>query len=152
MKKIMVGLGAIFLFFIITVGAFVAYIALYVGPPLDASSKEYLNENIPKFLSTWDENEITSRASSELMSALKPGDMGKLVAMFSKLGKLKSYAGCNGDANIQFHIGAPNVITAGYTCNAEFENGPAVIKVMLIQKAGKWEILSIYINSPSFMP
>jgi hypothetical protein len=147
----MIGLGAIFLFLIITVGAFVAYIALYAGPPLDTSSKEYVNKNIPKFLSTWDEKEITSRASSELMSVLKPGDMEKLVAMFSKLGKLKSYAGFNGNANIKLNIGSPNTITASYIGNAEFDNGSATVKIELIQKEGKWEILSIYLHSPLFM-
>jgi hypothetical protein len=151
LKKIMMGLGVIFLFLIITAGAGFAYLAKYVGPRLDASSKEYVNENIPKFISTWNENELMSRASSELIAILKPGDIEKFLVMYSKLGKLKSYAGCNGEANIQLNIGSPNVITASYIANAEFEKGPATIQVQLIQKEGKWEILSLYINSPVFM-
>jgi len=149
MKKLFLTFGGILLLIIISISSAVGYFAFFVLPSYDESSKEFINENIPIILSSWDTSNIIENGSNELMSAISKEDLKVLFLKFSnKLGKLKTYKGCKGDSNVKINISTPNIVTAKYIADAEFENGSAEIKVKLIQIDNKWQYLSIYVQSP----
>lgn len=144
-------LGGIFLGLVLLGGLLFGYVAIFVGPPLDASSKAYIDQNIPIIVSSWSTDELVNRSSPELLAVANKEQMNQLLTKLSALGKLKQYLGCKGDSNIMFNIGSPNAITAQYISEADFENGHAQITTRLIQRDGKWQIMYFYVSSPLFL-
>jgi len=151
LRKALTWLGGVFLGFVLLGGLFFGYVAIFVGPPLDASSKAYVDQNIPAIVSSWSADELISRSSPELLAAANKEQINQLLAKLSSLGKLKRYLSCNGDSNLMLNIGSPNAVTAQYVSEAEFENGRAQITTRLIQRDGKWQIMYFYVSSPLFL-
>src|SRR5476649_2090265 len=101
MKKLLSIVGGICLVLILGVAAFIGY-AAYQGRGLDASSKAYVDENVPTIISTWSKQELLTRASPQLLKVVneKPEQLDQLFRMFSKLGAMRSYDGSKGDSNV----------------------------------------------------
>ena len=150
MKRILLWLGGIFLGLLVVVAAVMGYLA-YLGSPLDASSKAYVDESVKAITSAWSKEELLKRASPQLQQVIKEEELGRLFAKLSQLGKLQEYEGSKGDANISLTIQAGKVITASYIASARFDKGPAQVTVRLIQNDGRWQILQFYVNSPIFL-
>lgn len=152
MKKIVVALGWTFLAFLVLVGGFAGYMA-YVGPKLDASSKAYVDGQIPVIVSSWSEDEVFKRAAPELQRVMTTSktQIDRVFERFSHLGKLEHYDGAKGEANILVNLKQGEVITASYVASARFENGPARITVRLIRHGDQWQLLNFKVNSPALM-
>lgn len=153
MKKFLAIVGGIALVAILLIGGFVGYSA-YQGRALDASSKEYVDKNIPLIVSSWSKDELLKRASPQLLKivAEKPDQIDHLFQGFAKLGAMWSYDGSKGDSNVSYTNRAGEVITAAYIADTTFENGGAQISVRLIQTSGSWQFLLFNVNSPLFAP
>ena len=150
MKKLLVVLGAVFLVLIVVVIAGIAFVSIK-GRALDRESGQYVDDAIPAIVSQWDITEMRRRASPELNAAVKGDDLEKLFARFRKLGKLKEYRGSRGEANMSVTADRGSVISAAYVASAEFETGPAEIRLSLIKHGDQWQILGIHINSKVFL-
>ena len=151
MKKTIVVLGWTFLALLILVGGFAGYMA-YVGPKLDASSKAYVDGQIPAIVSTWSEDELLKRAAPELRRVItSKTQLDRVFESLSRLGKLEHYDGAKGEASILFNMKQGKVVTASYVASAKFENGPARISVRLIRHGDQWELLYFNVNSPALM-
>ncbi len=96
----------------VIVGVF-AY-AAYQGRGLDASSKAYVEANVPAILSNWSKDELVKRSSPELLKAIaaKPDQMDQLFLKLSKLGAMRSFGDVKGDSQVLFTTNAGKVITA----------------------------------------
>ncbi|MCE0496957.1 MAG: DUF4339 domain-containing protein [Methylacidiphilales bacterium] len=143
-------IGAILLGLLVVVGAFIGYTA-YVGNGLDKSSKDYVDEAIPAIVTNWSQEELTKRESKAFQQAVTDEQLTKLFTLFHRLGALKSYDGCKGEANMNYTPSVGKVITAVYLGRATFDNGEAEIKIGLIQEDGVWKIQAFNVNSPVFM-
>jgi hypothetical protein len=150
MKKTLMILGGVFLVLLVLGVAGIAIVAVK-GNALDKESKQYVDAAVPAIVSGWDITEIQNRASPELKVALKDGDLEKMVRMFRRLGKLKAYNGAKGDANISVTTQHGKVISAAYVASADFDTGPAEIKMSLIKHGNQWQLLGININSKVFL-
>jgi hypothetical protein len=152
-RKFLAIIGGIALIAVLLIGGFVGYSA-YQGRLLDASSKEYVNKNIPLIISSWSKDELLKRASPQLLSVIneKPDQIDHLFQGFAKLGAIRSYDGSKGDSNVSYTNRDGKVITAAYIADAIFENGDAHISVRLIQTSGSWKFLTFNVNSPLFAP
>jgi len=152
MKKVLSIAGAIFLVLIITLGAFFGY-AAYQGRGLDASSKAYIEENVPPVLSTWSKEELLKRSSPQLLKIVEenPERLDQLFQKLSKLGALKSFGEVKGDSQVFYNAGAGKTTTAAYTANARFEHGDARVSIRLMQNNGQWQFLLFNVNSPIFL-
>jgi hypothetical protein len=150
MKKALMVLGAIFIVVIVLLVGGSAIIALK-GRAVDRESKAYVDAAIPAIAANWDIKEIEKRISPEFKATLKEGDLEKLVLIFSKLGKLQKYQGAKGEANIQAMLGKGTRITAAYIAYADFERGPAEIKMTLIKHGDQWQIYGLHIDSKVFL-
>jgi hypothetical protein len=151
MKKLFVILGVVFFCIVIT-GVIGFCIAAYYGTKLDKSSKEYVDEVTPIIISSWNSNELMSRASPELLKVAPQDKVEAMFQMFAeKLGSLREYKGSKGGSFMNI-TPAGKVVTASYIVEASFPYGDAEIKVRVIQHHGKWQILEFFVNSESFMP
>src|SRR5262245_12546066 len=141
--------GVLFLCVLVVGGGIAAYLRS-VGPELDSDSQAYVDQTIPVLVEGWDPEALRSRSSDELRPYLKEPDMGNLYGMFRRLGAMKHYDGSRGQANLFFQ---PRGIrtTAAYVAKADFENGPATIKMSLIKRDGAWQILEFRVDSPYFL-
>jgi hypothetical protein len=149
-KKVLFVLAGIF--GLLVVGGVVGIAMLAAkGNALDKESKQYVDAAIPAITSQWDIAEIQKRASPEFKAAVNDEDLAKLVRMFQRLGKFKAYNGAKGDANMSVTSQRGRVISAAYVGSADFDTGPAEIKVSLIKHGNQWQILGIHINSRVFL-
>lgn len=146
-EKALQVLGAILAVFLIVVGGTVVYL-FHVGPQLDASSKAYVDANVPLIVKTWSEDELWTRAAPEFKKAVTREELGGLFRKFSeKLGGMQRYDGSAGEANLAFLLEKGKIVTARYKAKTEFEKGPAVLNVALIQHDGQWQLLGLHVNS-----
>lgn len=152
MKKFLAIVGGLFLVFVLLVAGFIGY-AAYQGRSLDASSKAYVETNVPAIISTWSKNELLKRSSPQLLKFVneKPDQLDRLFQKLSKLGALRSFGDVKGDSNVSYTTQDGKVTTASYIANAKFDNGEGRISVRLIQSAGQWQFLLFHVDSPLFL-
>jgi len=151
MKKLLIGLGAVFGAILVVVAAAIAYFSV-TGNALDKESQAYVDSAVPAIALHWSQDELTRRASAEFTRAVKDDDLVKLLSVFRRdLGDLRKYEGSTGDAFISLTTQNGKVITANYVASAEFENASATIHVKLIKHGEGWQILGFHVNSRAFL-
>ncbi len=152
MKKLLSIVGGIFLLVALIVAGFIGY-AAYQGKNLDASSRAYVEENVPPIISTWSKDELLKRASPQLLKIISdnPGQLEQLFLKLSKLGAMQSFGDVKGDSNVSYTTDNGKVITASYMATGKFEHGEAKISMRLIQISGQWQFLLLNVNSPLFL-
>jgi hypothetical protein len=153
MKKFLSIVGGLFLALVLVLAGFFGY-AAYQGRGLDASSKAYVEANVPPIISTWSKDQLLKRSSPQLLKIVneKPEQLDQLFQKLSKLGGMQTFGDTKGDANISVTTQNGKVITAMYTSAAKFEHGEATIAVRLIQSpSGQWQFLVFNVNSPIFL-
>jgi hypothetical protein len=150
MKKVILTLSIIIFMLIALIVAHVGCMAIE-GPRLDASSKAYVDANVPAIISTWSWSELRKLASSEFRETLNDDQMNLFLPKLKQLGSFQKYDGSTGQSYISLTIKNGKVITAHYTASAIFQNGPAEIHIGLILKNGQWEINSFDVKSPNFL-
>ncbi|PKO76010.1 MAG: hypothetical protein CVU21_15330 [Betaproteobacteria bacterium HGW-Betaproteobacteria-15] len=152
MRRFLSIIGGLFLLLILVVAGFIGY-ALYQGRGLDASSKAYVEANIPPIISTWSKDELLKRSSPQLQKIIseKPEQLDQLFQMLSKLGAMQSFGDIKGDSKVSYTTQDGKVTTASYIATAKFENGEGRISVNLILLSGQWQLLLFNVNSPLFL-
>jgi hypothetical protein len=145
--------GGLFLVLVLLAAGLLGYVA-YQGRGLDASSKAYVEENIPAIISTWSKDELLKRSSPQLLEIIneKPEQLDQLFQKLSKLGPMQSFGEVKGNSNISYTTQNGKVITAAYVVSAKFKNGEGRIIARLIQSpAGQWQFLQFHVDSPVFL-
>lgn len=152
MKKFLSVVGGIALVLVLVVAGFIGY-AAHQGRGLDASSKAYVEANVPPVISTWSKDELVKRSSPELLKILneKPGQAEQLFKKLSMLGAMRSFGDVKGEASVFYTPRNGKAISASYVASAKFEHGEAQISVRLIQVSGQWQFLLFHVNSPLFL-
>ncbi len=153
MKKILSIAGGFFFVLILVVASFFGY-ATYQGRGLDASSKAYVETNVPPIISTWSKDELLKRSSPQLIEIINenPEQLEQLFQKLAQLGALQTFGEVKGEATISITAQNGKVITASYMTTAKFENGEGQIAVRLIQSpSGQWQLLLFNVNSPIFL-
>lgn len=143
-------LGGVFVGIIVLAVAGIAIVAAK-GSGLDRESKEFVDAAIPDIVSQWNITEIENRASPEFKAAVTSEDLEKLVRMYRRLGKFRAYNGATGQARISVTPAQGKVISAAYIVSADFETGPAEIRMSLIKHGAQWQLLGISVNSKVFL-
>jgi heme/copper-type cytochrome/quinol oxidase subunit 2 len=156
MKKFLMVSGVVF-WVLIVIGAVFFGCAHYRGSQLDASSKAYVDKNIPVIISTWSEQEMLKYASHEFKAVVSNNQskFDQTWTGFEKLGALKKYNGSKGQSyqNAFFLVGRNGKkgyeTTAEYVAGAEFQNGNVEISIDLTRENDEWKIYGFHVNSPS---
>lgn len=144
--------GGIFLVIIVLGVGFVGY-GMYQGRDLDASSKAYVEANVPVVLRTWSEDELLKRAAPQLLSVLQaqPEQLHQVFQKLSALGALRSFYDVKGEATMAYTLKNGLVVTAAYVAQAKFEHGDGQVTIRLIRLSGAWKLLMLNVNSPLFL-
>jgi hypothetical protein len=153
LKRFLSIIGGLFLVLVVLVTGFFGY-AAYQGRGLDASSKAYVEENIPAIISTWSKDELLKRSSPQLLKIIneKPEQIEQLFQKLSTLGPMLSFGDVKGDSNVSYTNQNGKVTTAAYVVTAKFKNGEGRISARLIQSpAGQWQLLVFNVDSPLFL-
>jgi hypothetical protein len=149
MKKTFIVLGCIALLLFIFSASWIGYIAIRYSH-LDSSSKAYVDTNIPIIISDWSKTEMQKRGSKELNQAMTDQQWNLSLSKVKQLGKVEKYVGCEGKSYISLSFKKGILFVAAYTAYANFQNGPAEIKLQLIRRNGQWQIYTLDMDSPIF--
>ena len=128
--------------------AIIIGIFAYFGTKYDASSKSYVDANVPAIIGNWSAGELEKRESDQFRNATSDDKLNELFGVFNRLGPMKSYGGAKGDANMNVTPGTGFQVTARYIVSATFQNGQAEVLVTLILVDDQWQILGFRVNSP----
>jgi hypothetical protein len=103
LKRFLSIVGCLFLVLVLVVAGFFGY-AAYQKRGLDASSKAYVEENIPAIISTWSKDEMLKRSSPQLLTIInkKPEQLDQLFKKLSTLGPMLSFGEVKGDSNASY--------------------------------------------------
>ncbi|UCF42799.1 MAG: hypothetical protein JSV99_09445 [Planctomycetota bacterium] len=150
MKKTLMILGGIFAVLIV-LGVIGFGVLAVKGTALDEESRAYVDEVTPRILANLNKETLFQYASDELKSAASEEEFEKIFDFFAKLGQFKEYKGSSGQANISVTTGEGKQITGIYEAQAEFEKGPATVKIKTIKKGDSWQILGFHITSMAML-
>ena len=114
------------------------------GTDLDKEGKAYVDKVTPIILANLNKETLYKYSSEELKNAPFQDTM---FALFARLGQFKEYKGSNGQTNISDTSAKEKDITGVYQAEAEFETGPATIKLTIIKRGDKWQIIGFNISS-----
>jgi len=146
MKKTLMILGSIFA--VLIIASVIGFSVLAVkGKALDKESKTYVDQVTPLLLENLSKDNLFKYASDELKNSSSPEEFVKLFNFFSKLGRFRKYIESKGQANISVTTDKGKQITGYYEAQADFENGPATIKITTIKKGDQWQVIGFHINS-----
>jgi hypothetical protein len=118
---------------------------------VDEMSKAYVDEVVPLVLTNLSQENLFLYADEKLKKLGSPEQFDKFFNSLSNLGAYKVYNGSEGEAHISVSPKFGKVISGNYICNAEFENGPAVIKIVIIKREDGWKILNFNISSDALI-
>ena len=139
-------LGGIFAVLIV-VGV-IGFVVLSIkGTSLDKESKAYVDEVSPIILANLSRETLFQYASEDLKNSASTEEFDKIFSWLSKLGQFKKYNGSQGQANISVTTKSGKKITGYYEAQAQFESGPAKIRITTIKEGSDWKIIGFHINS-----
>lgn len=151
MNKFLKILGGIFLAVLVIVGV-VAAIFIPKGLALDRDAVAYIETNVPPIVETWSSEELVRRAAPEMLSPSAKEQMPKMFSWLASLGKLKRLDKPVGQVGRGVYPGTQFSGTWGdYVANAEFDGGPAQIRVVLRRSGDSWQIIGFHVNSPALL-
>jgi hypothetical protein len=142
--------GIVFLV-LLAFSAVVIGAVVWEGTRLDASSKAYVDENVPLIVKNWSQEELSRRESAQFRAVTSDDQLAKLFSIFSQLGPMQEYGTATGGANMNMVPASGFQVTAVYTVSAEFQNGKAEIRIALVKKGDSWEISGFRVDSPAFL-
>jgi hypothetical protein len=151
MKSYLSIIGGLFLVTVFVVAYFIGDNP-FESQDLQASSKAYVEANVPAIISTWSKDELLKRSSPQLLKSFNdnPNQLNQQFQRLSKLGAMRSFGDVNGYATVSTTNQDRMVTTADYVATAEFDNGEGHISVRLIQSYGRWQFLQFNVDSPLF--
>ena len=142
LKKLLMGFGALFIGFIVFFTV------------LESGSKGFKVNNealIVKFMSdltaSWDMQDVASLTSNEFMEQLITAEGRHYLKVFSAMGAVESIS----DMELADLVMDARMNTGLFIFKAQFEQGPALVKVILVEKSGESRIQALDIipaNTP----
>ena len=146
MKKFLIVMGVTFAVIIVLGVIGIATIAVK-GSALDKESKAYVDEVTPIILADLRKETLLKYASDDLKNVVKPEDLDKVFNWFKRLGAFQKYKGSTGQAHMSVTTQAGKVINGQYLAEADFDTGPAQIRIVTVQKGDEWFVQMFNINS-----
>lgn len=150
MKKILMVLGGIFAGLIV-LGVIGFGVLAVKGTSVDKESRAYVDEVTPIILANLNKETLFQYACDELKNAASEEEFDKIFAFYGKLGQFKEYKGSSGEATISVTTGEGKQIRGVYEAQAEFENGPATVKIKTIKRGDTWQIIGFHITSKAML-
>ena len=148
MKSYISIIGGLFIVTGFVIAHFIGYNP-FQSQDLQASSKAYVEANVPAIISTGSKDELLKRSSPQLLKSVdeNPSQLDRQFQNLAKLGAMRKFGDVRGYATNFTTNQDRIVITASYVATAKFENGEGHISVRLIQSHGRWQFLQFNVDS-----
>ena len=151
MRLVLTWIGAVALLLFVVALAGFGYLVLQ-GNRLDNEGRIYADETVRPIVNHWDASALKDQASPALLAATKPEQFASLFRWFATLGSLKALEPCGGQSRIDITTQQRRVTTGQYSCQAHFQNGDAVVQLLLIRNQSAWRINGFHVTSPALLP
>lgn len=152
MKKLLMILGGIFGALLLAL-IILAIIFIPRFLKLDREATEYIQSNVPKIVANWNPTNLMAQASSVLLTDLQTNqNTGRMFEMFSELGSLKHLNTPEGKVFSGAYTGEGTYTIGNYDVKADFDKGPATIRIQLLRVGDAWKINGFRIYSDAFLP
>lgn len=154
-------LGAVFLALLVSLGIAAA---VYVPKlwKLERTAIAYVESSVPLIVANWDPAEVTKRAAPEFLVPSIQEGLPVVFAELSRLGKLRSLRKPEGGvvvADFQMALSRSEFrvrtrdqrlgpLWAEFVADAEFEAGPAKVKMTLVRRGNEWRIIGFWVRPP----
>jgi hypothetical protein len=119
------------------------------GSGLDAESKAYMDETVPKILTSQRSDVFMQYVDRNPEKTMSEKEVARQVEIMKRLGRFEGYDGEVGQARVRIS-GLSRIVTAGYLTTVHFSHGPAEVTAYLVKQNGKWFIHDLHINSRFF--
>lgn len=121
---------------------------------LDHEVAVYADEAVVAIAAGWDEQALLRRASPEFLAAIHNGDLRQLFVQFRQLGHMTRYDGSTDGINVQMGLLplSGKELTAVCVAEADFEHGPAKIRLSLIKHRDGWQIMGFRVIPRKIRP
>lgn len=138
MKCFMKSCG-VFALVVICFGALGVGFLVHRNRVLDSESRAYVEMALPAIASSWEQTQLMDRASPALRTAATPERLATLFEKGLRLGSLVSFEQPIGRA-IRSYTTAGSFVAAVYDTKAKFQNGDAVLKLVLVKVGEHWMV------------
>ncbi|WP_411884892.1 hypothetical protein [Polaromonas sp. YR568] len=165
MSSLLKFLGTVFLAALLLLGVGAA-VYVYKGVALQKNAAAYVETNIPLIVQNWNPEEVVKRAAPEFLVPAVQEGLPVVFGQLSKLGSLKNLGKPQGgivvaDLQLAFrenrvHVGINSgqvqPVWAEFVTDADFDAGPAKVKVMLVRRSNDWRIMGFWVSPPAAAP
>lgn len=152
MRRILNVLGALYALALLAAISAWAYV-LWQNGKLNESAAAYLEANLPAIVRPWNAAELERRLAPEMLTAYNRNAIEGYFSSLAALGGLKSLGKPAGRVGRGAYPGtAINGTWAEYGVNAQFDAGPAEIKLVLKRVDEGWQIASFYVATAALAP
>jgi hypothetical protein len=141
MRKVLMLLGTIAL-----IGVVFAAFGVFRVFAADRESRAFVDDTLPRIVDGWDDRNLLAIATPELQQPGTRDELDRVFAMYRKLGRLLHVEPATGQATLTYTTRGRGII-GQYSANAEFENGPATISLIVVKSQDKWLIQRIQVTS-----
>lgn len=121
---------------------------------IKAQTSAFVTETVTAISKDWNPDALARRAEPGLIKAMASQGEGieDLFNVYRKLGNLKDDPDCRLKDTSSFNGAAGSYTTVSYTCNAEYDNGPATLLITLrrVDTRKDWKVYYINVSSPYF--
>ena len=149
MKSYLSIIGGLFIVICFVVAYYIGYNP-FQSQDMEASSKAYVEKNVPAIISTWSMDALLKRSSPDFLKSIggNPDLLEQQFHKLSKLGAMQSFGNVKGYAS-NFTTNQNLIVTyASYVAIAKYEKGEANISVNLVQTHDQWQISKFKVDSP----
>ncbi len=149
-KRILKWLGGILLVIVVLFGAILA-LTTYKQAQYSKTAVPYIERVVP-ILSEWDAPSARSLFAAQALEEVSEEDLEKLLDFLSKLGDLLSMDDpkfLQVSAGASVGEGTSTIVT--YTIDAQYEYGPALITIRLLDLGDRFEIYYFNVNSSALL-
>ena len=111
-----------------------------------------MDKIVPAVVSRWNTGDLLANASREMLRDITLDRIDTLFASFKqRLGHLRAYGGAQREKYFFSLTTRGRVLTYVYLVTAQFERGPAQIRVRAVWRDGQWKLSDFYVFSDSLV-
>jgi hypothetical protein len=140
LKKVLVGLGVVF----VLLGVLVAFFA-YSFAGFQQQHEAFVRQFVADYSRRWEVADVQAQVTAQFLEQIRSPNGLQAVSYFQRMGRIRSIT----DVSIDHFTSGTNGKVGVFLFKAEFENAPAVVKVTVIEKDGSVLVQAVNITPVS---
>jgi len=125
-------------------GGIVTFLLVRAGMDVMADAKAYGDQSVTAICTNWDASALSSRATPELIAQNPDGTLEGIVQTMKVVGPMKSIESSSiGGIEAKSATGGKPFTQAEYKATILCEKSKVDVKLTILKRDGKWEILNV---------